>query len=152
MKWAKFLYHGEVKYGFLEKEVVRVANLSWKDVLAGLTGQATDELPLSSLKLLNPIDQPVKLVCIGLNYMDHIRETKGTPPAHPLIFTKFNTSMNDPGAAIEWSAELTSQVDYEAELAVIIGKTTRHVAEAEALEYVTGYTCANDVSARDIQM
>ena len=152
MKWVKFLYHDQKKYGFLDKDLVRVTDLSWKDVLAGKTGKPIDELPLLNVKPLNPIDQPGKIICIGLNYMDHIRETKGTPPARPLIFTKFNSSMADPGAAIEWSAELTSQVDFEAELAVIIGKTVRRVAEANALGYVAGYTCANDVSARDLQM
>jgi 2-keto-4-pentenoate hydratase/2-oxohepta-3-ene-1,7-dioic acid hydratase in catechol pathway len=152
MKWVKFSDRGQVKYGFLDGETVKVTNLTWKEVLHEEARVEVGRLPLASIQPLNPIDWTGKIVCIGLNYMDHIRETKGTPPARPLIFTKFNTSMTDPGAAIEWSAELTNQVDFEAELAVIIGKTARRVSEAEALAYVAGYTCANDVSARDVQM
>ena len=152
MKWVRFLDHGQSRYGFLDEDLVRVTSLSWKDVLNGQSGQPIGEQPLSTIKPLNPVEQTGKIVCIGLNYMDHIRETKGTPPARPLIFTKFTTSMTDPDSAIEWSAELTSQVDFEAELAVIIGKTARRISEADALAYVAGYTCANDVSARDVQL
>lgn len=152
MKWVKFSDQGQTKYGFLDGEIVKVTNLSWKEVLNGETGQVVGKLPLSSIQPLNPIDWTGKIVCIGLNYMDHIRETKAKTPERPLIFTKFTTSMTDPGAAIEWSAELTKEVDFEAELAVIIGKTARRVVETEALGYVAGYTCANDVSARDVQL
>jgi 2-keto-4-pentenoate hydratase/2-oxohepta-3-ene-1,7-dioic acid hydratase in catechol pathway len=152
MKWVKFSDQGQKKYGFLEGETVKVTNLSWKEVLNGETGQVVGQVSFSSLQPLNPIDWTGKIVCIGLNYMDHIRETKAKTPERPLIFTKFNTAMTDPGAAIEWPAELTQEVDYEAELAVVIGKTARRVAETEALGFVAGYTCANDVSARDVQL
>jgi len=91
------------------------------------------------------------VIAIGLNYMDHCRETGTEPPSSPVIFTKFTTSIVGPGATIRWDPALTAKVDYEAELAVVIGKTTRRVSEDEALNYVAGYMNANDVSARELQ-
>ena len=102
--------------------------------------------------MLNPIGRPSKIVCVGLNYMDHCRETNTPPPERPLLFTKFTTSMIGPDEEIIWHADLTNEVDFEAELGVVIGKSCRQVSEEEALAYVAGYTAANDVSARDIQM
>jgi 2-keto-4-pentenoate hydratase/2-oxohepta-3-ene-1,7-dioic acid hydratase in catechol pathway len=84
--------------------------------------------------------------------MDHCRETNTPPPERPLLFTKFTTAMTGPRDDIVWSTELTSEVDFEAELAVIIGKSCRRVTEGDALDYVAGYTAANDVSARDVQL
>lgn len=107
--------------------------------------------PLSELPPLTPLPNPGKIIAIGQNYMDHIREQKGTPPAYPLMFSKFTSSIINPGDAIRWSRAMTTEVDYEAELAVIIGQTARRVSEAEALDYVFGYTAANDVTARDLQ-
>jgi 2-keto-4-pentenoate hydratase/2-oxohepta-3-ene-1,7-dioic acid hydratase in catechol pathway len=89
---------------------------------------------------------------VGLNYLDHCRETNTPPPERPLLFTKFTTSANDPTGDIIWAGTLTQEVDFEAELAVIIGKHCRHVGEDDALDFVAGYTAANDVSARDLQM
>ncbi|MCG3211569.1 MAG: putative protein YisK [Anaerolineae bacterium] len=108
-------------------------------------------IALADAQLLAPVQRPGKIVAIGLNYMDHCREQNVAPPEKPLIFTKFTTAINRPGGVIEWPAALTQQVDFEAELAVVIGKTARRVSEAEALDYVFGYTVANDVSARDLQ-
>ena len=84
--------------------------------------------------------------------MDHCIETNTPPPERPLLFTKFSTSMSGPTDDIVWSTSLTKEVDFEAELAVIIGKSCRRVDEADALSYVAGYTAANDVSARDVQL
>ncbi|MCL4303315.1 MAG: fumarylacetoacetate hydrolase family protein, partial [Anaerolineae bacterium] len=78
-------------------------------------------------------------------------EQKVDPPKAPLIFAKFPTAIIGPGETIRWDPALTSQVDFEAELAVVMGRTARHVAEAEALDYVAGYTICHDVSARDLQ-
>jgi 2-keto-4-pentenoate hydratase/2-oxohepta-3-ene-1,7-dioic acid hydratase in catechol pathway len=100
---------------------------------------------------LCPLPHPGKVIAIGLNYMDHIREQNATPPKAPLIFSKFSSSVIGPGEAIRWNPALATEVDFEAELAVIIGKEARHVAEADALDYVFGYTAANDVTARDLQ-
>jgi 2-keto-4-pentenoate hydratase/2-oxohepta-3-ene-1,7-dioic acid hydratase in catechol pathway len=112
---------------------------------------SSSDLNLAEVKLLAPIANPSKVVAIGLNYMDHCREQKVEPPKAPLIFAKFPTSIIGPGEAIRWNPDLTSQVDFEAELAVVIGQTARHVSEAEALDYVAGYTICHDVSARDLQ-
>jgi 2-keto-4-pentenoate hydratase/2-oxohepta-3-ene-1,7-dioic acid hydratase in catechol pathway len=111
----------------------------------------TDGSSLADLTLLAPLPRPGKVVAIGLNYHAHAVEQKVEPPAAPLIFAKFTTSVIGPGEAITWDPALTAQVDYEAELAVVIGRTARNVGAAEALDFVLGYTCDNDVSARDLQ-
>ncbi len=112
--------------------------------------RATGEL-LAELDLLAPIPRPGKVIAIGRNYADHTAEDGSEPPPAPLVFAKFPSSVTGPGAEIRWDPALTDQVDYEAELGVVIGRRARRVAEAEALDYVLGYTCLNDVSARDLQ-
>jgi 2-keto-4-pentenoate hydratase/2-oxohepta-3-ene-1,7-dioic acid hydratase in catechol pathway len=107
--------------------------------------------PLADADLLAPVGRPGKVVAIGRNYREHVDEEGVEPPAAPLIFAKWPSSIVGPGADIRWDPALTGQVDYEAELAVVIGRTARRVAESEALEFVLGYTCLNDVSARDLQ-
>jgi 2-keto-4-pentenoate hydratase/2-oxohepta-3-ene-1,7-dioic acid hydratase in catechol pathway len=94
---------------------------------------------------------PGKIVAIGLNYLDHIRESGAAPPARPLVFAKFPSSVIGPDAPIVIDAEVTERVDWEVELAVVIGRTARDVSPADALDHVLGYTVANDVSARDLQ-
>jgi 2-keto-4-pentenoate hydratase/2-oxohepta-3-ene-1,7-dioic acid hydratase in catechol pathway len=106
---------------------------------------------LDSLSLLSPIPRPPKIVGIGLNYHAHATEQGVDPPTEPLIFAKFPTSVTGHRASIRWDPALTSQVDYEVELAVVVGRTARRVKRSEALSYVLGYTCGNDVSARDLQ-
>ena len=98
-----------------------------------------------------PVSDPRKIVAIGLNYVDHAAEVEMKLPAEPLVFAKFPSSIVGPGEPIEWPEDLTSTVDYEAELAVVIGRPARHVSAERALEHVLGYTCLNDVSARDLQ-
>jgi 2-keto-4-pentenoate hydratase/2-oxohepta-3-ene-1,7-dioic acid hydratase in catechol pathway len=107
--------------------------------------------PLEGLKLMAPVPNPSKVVAIGLNYRDHAREQGAPIPERPIIFAKFPTSVIGPGDAITWDPALTQQVDYEAELAVVIGRTARNVGEENAISFVAGYTCGNDVSARDLQ-
>jgi 2-keto-4-pentenoate hydratase/2-oxohepta-3-ene-1,7-dioic acid hydratase in catechol pathway len=107
--------------------------------------------PLSGLDLLAPVPRPGKIVAIGRNYADHTAEDGAQPPPSPLVFAKFPSSVVGPGAEIRWDPDLTDQVDYEAELGVVIGRRARRVTEAQALEHVLGYTCLNDVTARDIQ-
>jgi 2,4-didehydro-3-deoxy-L-rhamnonate hydrolase len=112
------------------------------------------ELPsrsLGSVELLAPVPHPPKVIGIGLNYHAHATEEGIEPPTEPLIFAKFPTTVIGPGQDIRWDAALTDQVDYEAELAVVIGRRARRVSESDALSYVLGYTCGNDVSARDLQ-
>ena len=102
-------------------------------------------------RLMSPVSDPRKIVAIGLNYVDHAAEVQMTLPSEPLVFAKFTSSIIGPDDPIEWSEELTRTVDYEAELAVVIGRQARRVAPERALEHVLGYTCLNDVSARDLQ-
>jgi len=97
------------------------------------------------------IARPGKIVAIGLNYMDHVRETGMEAPRAPLVFTKFTTSVIGDGDPIVIDRSVTERVDWEVELAVVIGRTARRVAVADALDHVAGYTVANDVSARDVQ-
>jgi 2-keto-4-pentenoate hydratase/2-oxohepta-3-ene-1,7-dioic acid hydratase in catechol pathway len=113
--------------------------------------QAQGDIALDSVKLLAPIPNPSKVIAIGLNYMDHIREANLGVPELATMFCKYPSSITGNQAEIRWSAELTQQVDYEAELAVVIGKTTRNVGEADAYDYIAGYMNCNDVSARDLQ-
>lgn len=101
--------------------------------------------------LLAPLD-PAALLCIGLNYRKHAEETGSTLPNYPMLFLKTPGSLLDPGQPIQLPRHLRSdKVDYEAELAVVIGKKCKNVSKENALDYVLGYTCANDVSARDWQ-
>ena len=106
---------------------------------------------IADLELLPPVARPGKIVAIGRNYRDHAAEQNVEPPPAPLVFAKFPTAVVGPGADVRWDPGLTSQVDYEAELAVVIGTTARRLSPEEALGAMLGYTCLNDVSARDLQ-
>jgi 2-keto-4-pentenoate hydratase/2-oxohepta-3-ene-1,7-dioic acid hydratase in catechol pathway len=107
--------------------------------------------PLSSVRLAAPIPRPGKVVCVGRNYREHVEEEGTDAPSSPILFSKLTSSVVGPDDEIRWDPDLTSQVDYEAELAAVIGRTARHVAVSDALDFVLGYTCLNDVSARDLQ-
>ena len=100
---------------------------------------------------LGPPLQPGKIVAIGLNYLDHIRESNLPRPAQPLVFAKFPSSVTGPNDSIVVDSELTTQVDWEVELGVVVGRRMRDVGVDAALDYVFGYTVCNDVSARDVQ-
>ncbi len=106
-------------------------------------------LSLSDVRLLAPC-QPSKIVAVGLNYLDHIKEMNDPMPDEPVIFLKPTTAIIGPEESIV-SPKRSSRVDYEAELAVVIGKKCKNIAKEEADEYIFGYTCLNDVSARDLQ-
>jgi 2-keto-4-pentenoate hydratase/2-oxohepta-3-ene-1,7-dioic acid hydratase in catechol pathway len=106
--------------------------------------------PVQETSLTFPV-MPGKIVAIGLNYMDHIRETGMAPPTSPLVFSKFTTSVIGPVDTILVDPTLTERVDWEGELAVVLGQRLKDVSLDVALEGVFGYTAANDVSARDIQ-
>lgn len=102
-------------------------------------------------KVLAPV-QPTAILCIGLNYKFHAEESGAAIPENPVLFVKSPGAVQNPGDNIELPRALRSdQVDYECELAVIIGKAAKNVSKEKALDYVLGYTCANDVSARDWQ-
>lgn len=103
-------------------------------------------------KLLAPVDAK-QIICIGLNYQRHAEETGATAPEYPVIFFKSLNALQNPGDPILIPTRMPSeQVDYECELAVVIGRAARNVSRENALDYVLGYTCANDVSARDWQV
>lgn len=109
------------------------------------------DLALADVTLLAPVPRPGKIFCIGLNYADHIAESGMGTPAEQVWFTKAGTSINAPFGAIELP-RVSTQLDYEAELAFVIGKRCRHVSAERAHEVIFGYCAANDVSVRDWQM
>jgi 2-keto-4-pentenoate hydratase/2-oxohepta-3-ene-1,7-dioic acid hydratase in catechol pathway len=112
-----------------------------------LTGR---RYPLAEVRLLAPV-LPSKVVAADRNYPSQVREGDGEPPAEPALFLKPSTSVTGPGEAIKYPVKLTERVDYEGELAVVIGRLCRQVPAERADEVVFGYTCANDVTARDLQ-
>lgn len=101
--------------------------------------------------LLCPLVRPSKIIVIGLNYMDHVRETGATVPERPVVFAKYPSALNGPFDDVVIEPEMTSEGDYEAELGVVIGQRVRKVSEEDALGAVFGYAVVNDVSARDWQ-
>jgi 2-keto-4-pentenoate hydratase/2-oxohepta-3-ene-1,7-dioic acid hydratase in catechol pathway len=105
----------------------------------------------ASLRILPPILQPEKTICIGLNYADHAAESGMQPPEEPVVFCKFASAISAHGDAITLP-EASQKVDYEAELVVVIGTEGRHIAQEKAWDYIAGYACGNDVSARDWQL
>ena len=109
-----------------------------------------DVVRLEEARLHAPVPRPGKVICIGLNYEDHAEETGAPIPEKPIVFAKFANSVIGPGEPIV-IPPITQQADYEAELAVVIGRAARNVPESEAMDYVFGYTNANDVSSRDLQ-
>lgn len=113
--------------------------------------KADDELELSAIKLRAPVPRPGKIICIGLNYRDHAAESNMPIPEYPTIFSKYANSVVGPGEPIV-IPRVSDQVDYEGELAFVVGRRARYVPERDALEYVAGYMAFNDVSARDFQM
>lgn len=110
-----------------------------------------DPLPRGGLRLLAPITRPEKIICVGLNYRDHALESGQVVPEEPVLFAKYPNSLIGPQESISLPRVAPDQVDYEAELAVVIGRMASRVPVSTALEHVGGYTCANDVSARDLQ-
>ncbi|MCY4536841.1 MAG: fumarylacetoacetate hydrolase family protein [Chloroflexi bacterium] len=105
---------------------------------------------LAEARVLPPL-RPGKILAIGRNYLEHARELNNEAPSEPLVFAIMPSAVIGDGDVIEWEGDLTAQVDWEGELAVIMGKTARRVSREDALDYVFGYTVANDVSARDLQ-
>jgi 2-keto-4-pentenoate hydratase/2-oxohepta-3-ene-1,7-dioic acid hydratase in catechol pathway len=137
--------------GRLEGDVIVAFPNGWTDVFGDGAGDIEGaRLPLADVTLTAPIPSPSKIIAIGLNYADHAAET-GTPvPEVPALFGMFENSVVGPGEPIRVPVQ-TEQPDYEAELGVVIGRTTKGVAVEDALDHVLGYVCVNDVSARDLQ-
>jgi 2-keto-4-pentenoate hydratase/2-oxohepta-3-ene-1,7-dioic acid hydratase in catechol pathway len=153
---------GDVACGVLAGDaIVPVDDASVRRVLergpdhwAALAADAADtdhRVPLEDVRLLAPVPDPDKILCIGLNYRDHAEETGTPPPPAPIVFAKFRNSLVGPTDPIVLP-EASQAVDYEAELAVVIGRRCRNVAAGDALDFVAGAMAFNDVSARDLQM
>ncbi len=107
-------------------------------------------ITLKTAHLCPPVTNPEKIICIGQNYIDHCREQNVEPPIRPIIFAKFNTALNGPYDVVRVPT-VSDKIDYEAELAFVIGKQGKHIAKEKALDYVAGYMVLNDITARDIQ-
>jgi 2-keto-4-pentenoate hydratase/2-oxohepta-3-ene-1,7-dioic acid hydratase in catechol pathway len=147
MRIARFELMGRTGYGILDGEKIDVLwNTPYED---GLNNTVGEILSLPAVKLLAPCE-PTKIVALGLNYRDHAMEFGHPIPEEPLIFLKPATAVIGPDDDIVYPA-MSRRVDYEAELAVVIGRTCSRVREEEALDYILGYTCINDVTARDLQ-
>jgi 2-keto-4-pentenoate hydratase/2-oxohepta-3-ene-1,7-dioic acid hydratase in catechol pathway len=150
---ARFAKGDGVAYGVVEGEsALTVAELYGHPFgtdpgNVSFTGQ---RYPLAEVRLLAPV-LPSKVVGIGKNYAAHARELGSEPPAEPLLFLKPSTSVTGHGDRIGYPVKLTQQVDFEGELAVIIGRLCRDVPIERAEDVIFGYTCANDVTARDLQ-
>ena len=118
--------------------------------LRELAAAATATVTPEDVKYAPPVLRPGKIVCVGLNYADHIAESRGVAPDRIVLFAKFPSCLVAHGDPVKHPS-VTSQLDYEGELAVVIGRTARDVSVDQALDYVGGYTIINDVSARDLQ-
>jgi len=151
---ARFVKGDGVAYGVVEGEAAQtIAELYGHPFGIDpsgvrLTGQ---RYPLAEVRLLAPV-LPSKVVAVGKNYAEHVREMGSELPAEPVLFLKPSTSVTGPGDRIAYPVKLTDRVDYEGELAVIIGRLCRDVPKERAYDVVFGYTCANDVTARDLQL
>jgi 2-keto-4-pentenoate hydratase/2-oxohepta-3-ene-1,7-dioic acid hydratase in catechol pathway len=162
MRLVSFLRaDGTPSYGTTDGTTVHDAGAeladSYPDLRAVLTADAVADLagkgpaiPLSEVTLLPPIPNPEKILCIGLNYLPHILETGREKPEKPTIFTRYPDSVVGHGAPLVRPAA-SDKFDYEGELAVIIGKPGRHIAEADVWDHIAGYSCFNDGSIRDYQ-
>lgn len=116
-----------------------------------LVDRALTLIPADRVKLLLPIADPEKIICVGLNYRDHAAESGAAIPKEPVLFSKFRSALIGPGEAIV-IPPVSDQVDYEAELVLVVGKAGRFIPEAKAMEHLAGYTIGHDVSARDWQL
>jgi 2-keto-4-pentenoate hydratase/2-oxohepta-3-ene-1,7-dioic acid hydratase in catechol pathway len=115
--------------------------------MAAAAGETIDP---ASVEILAPIRHPGKIVCIGLNYHDHCREQNIQPPAYPMLFSKFDNAINDPGGTVV-RPRATEKLDAECELALVIGRRASRIGREEAMEHLFGYTVINDVTMRDLQ-
>jgi 2-keto-4-pentenoate hydratase/2-oxohepta-3-ene-1,7-dioic acid hydratase in catechol pathway len=156
---ARFAAGDEVSYGVVG--AATGAGAAGEPVIAALAGHPFGTGPdairlsgvshrLGDVRLLAPV-LPSKVIAIGQNYAEHAREMGGEPPAEPVLFLKPSTAVCGPGDPIRYPVGLTGRVDYEGELAVVIGRLCREVPAGQAADVIFGYTCANDVTARDLQ-
>ncbi len=155
MKILQYYDNSRIRLGLLEGEEVFPVDFEGDmldfiseepEVIRGKNPVSPDNIDFAPA-----LTRPSKIVCVGLNYLDHIRESHGEVPEKPVLFSKYSTSLLAHKKTISWNTDLTKKVDFEAELAVIIGRTTYNCPKEGVMENIFGYTCANDVSARDLQ-
>ena len=144
MKVARYISEGEDRYGVVDGEKI----YDLKELKTMERERAAR--PIEDVVLLPPV-QPTKIVAIGLNYKAHAAEFDKDLPEEPMIFLKPSTSVIGPGGEIVYPSHMSRRVDYEGELALVVGRTAKRVAVADAADYILGYTCFNDVTARDLQ-
>ena len=147
MRIVRFRETEGVSYGTLEGQTIAVLEGAPFDGIrpSGRT------VGLNDVELLAPVAPP-NVLALGLNYRQHAIESKMAMPERPLLFIKATNTVTGPGAPIVLPRIAPSEVDYEVEMCIVIGRTAKHVSEADALDYCLGYTCGNDVSARDCQL
>jgi 2-keto-4-pentenoate hydratase/2-oxohepta-3-ene-1,7-dioic acid hydratase in catechol pathway len=147
MNLVRYALNETVAYGVLEEGgiVRQLAGSPFEALKPGRTSHSVDEV-----RLLAPVDAP-RVIGVGLNYVSHIRECNLSTPMLPMLFMKHPSAVIGPGEPIVYPKQ-GQKVDYEGELAAVIGRHARRVSEDQALEYVLGYTCANDVSERITQL
>jgi 2-keto-4-pentenoate hydratase/2-oxohepta-3-ene-1,7-dioic acid hydratase in catechol pathway len=156
MKIAQYLINDKTRLGMIEEDLLYPLQFQGS-MIDFITAESRAEksmqtpVPLNQVRFAPAVTNASKIIALGLNYLDHARESKGTIPKVPLIFAKFPNSLLGHKERILWHQEITGKVDFEAELAVIIGRKAYRCGEKEALDSVFGYCCANDVSARDLQ-
>lgn len=154
MRYITYSHAGNTRVGTLMDD--QVQPLTWEGSLIDLirTGAqpspSGEALPLSAVSLSAPLI-PGKIIAVGKNYAAHAKEMKGEVPKAPLLFSKYPSAVIGTGEAITWRKSITNEVDWEAELGVIIGRRGKDIPEAEVMDTIFGYTAANDVSARDLQ-
>lgn len=162
MKLISFTRAGSATYGAIQGDRVAdfgaIAGPDEYDLVAALkagaiadlAAEAVFDIPLSEIELLPVVTTPGKIFCVGHNYETHRQETGRAKVGHPSIFTRFADTLTPHGGPIVRPASST-MLDYEGELAIVIGKGGRHIAEADAMDHVAGFACANDASVRDWQ-
>ncbi len=157
MKYCRFQFENQTHYGAVEDRngepwIVALVPAPEEDLAYRLQPAGStifEPMPLSAAELLAPVT-PSKIVCVGRNYRDHVKELGNELPAEPLLFFKPISALLSPGSIVRMPA-LSARVDYEGELALVIGRRVRNLPEADWRSAVRGYTLANDVTARDLQ-
>ncbi len=160
MKFVHYQYHGAAFLGALDGDTIYGSGTSSLASLLATGGDALQQehqrllaspaIDPATIEYLPPFRSPEKIVCVGLNYNDHARETGFQPPAYPALFSRFASSLIGHRSPIV-RPSVSTELDYEGELAVIIGKAGHHIAKERALEHVAGYSIFNDASVRDYQ-
>ena len=147
MRIARYESGGRVRYGLADPESGTIRDIAGDPFVRVEPG--ADTRRLDAVRLLSPV-APGKIVAVGLNYRDHARELGMEIPEEPLLFLKAPSAVIGPGGEIVYPPQ-SRRVDYEAELAVVIGRVAKNVKEKDAAAHIFGYTCINDVTARDLQ-